>query len=57
MDVELVSELGLERYAQFFLDNEIDERSSPHLTAGDLKKMGVMAIGHRRVPRPPARPG
>ncbi len=44
-----LGELGLERYAQAFLDNEVDARSLPHLTADDLKEMGVMAIGHRRL--------
>ena len=42
-------ELGLERYEQAFQDNEVDARSLPHLTADDLKEMGVTAIGHRRL--------
>ena len=42
-------ELGLERYVQAFQDNEVDARSLPHLTAEDLKEMGVTAIGHRRL--------
>ena len=42
-------ELGLERYEEAFQDNEVDARSLPHLTAEDLKEMGVMAIGHRRL--------
>jgi class 3 adenylate cyclase/tetratricopeptide (TPR) repeat protein len=42
-------ELGLERYEQAFQDNEVDARSLPHLTAEDLKDMGVTAIGHRRL--------
>jgi class 3 adenylate cyclase len=41
--------LGLERYVQAFQDNEIDARSLPHLTADDLKELGVTAIGHRRL--------
>jgi class 3 adenylate cyclase/predicted ATPase len=42
-------ELGLERYLQAFQDNEVDARSLAHLTADDLKEMGVTAIGHRRL--------
>jgi class 3 adenylate cyclase/predicted ATPase len=42
-------ELGLGRYVQAFQDNEVDARSLPHLTAEDLKEMGVTAIGHRRL--------
>jgi class 3 adenylate cyclase/pimeloyl-ACP methyl ester carboxylesterase len=41
--------LGLERYVQAFQDNEVDSRSLPHLTADDLKELGVTAIGHRRL--------
>ena len=40
--------LGLERYRQAFLDHEVDALSLPHLTADDLKEIGVTAIGHRR---------
>jgi SAM domain (Sterile alpha motif) len=40
---------GLERYEQAFQNNEVDARSLPHLTADDLKEMGVTAIGHRRL--------
>jgi class 3 adenylate cyclase/predicted ATPase len=42
-------DLGLERYEQAFQDNEVTARSLPHLTADDLKEMGVTAIGHRRL--------
>ena len=42
-------ELGLEQYVQAFQDNEVDARSLPHLTAEDLKEIGVTAIGHRRL--------
>jgi class 3 adenylate cyclase/predicted ATPase len=44
-----LQELGLGRYEQAFRENEIDARSLPHLTADDLKDMGVTAIGHRRL--------
>src|SRR5580693_7313855 len=40
--------LGLERYEQAFLDNEIDEGVLPSLTAEDLKALGVTLVGHRR---------
>ena len=40
--------LGLERYRQAFSDHEVDALSLPHLTADDLKEIGVTAIGHRR---------
>jgi class 3 adenylate cyclase/predicted ATPase len=42
-------DLGLERYEPAFRENEVDARSLPHLTAEDLKEMGVGAIGHRRL--------
>jgi len=41
--------LGLERYEQAFLDNEINERVLPKLTAEDLKDLGVTLVGHRRL--------
>jgi hypothetical protein len=40
--------LGLERYAAGFRENEIDETVLPHLTAEDLKDIGVGPVGHRR---------
>src|SRR6476660_284847 len=40
--------LGLERYAVAFRENEIDETVLQRLTAEDLKDIGVRAIGHRR---------
>jgi SAM domain (Sterile alpha motif) len=49
VDIEAwLAELGLERYAQAFRENEIDARSLPHLTGDDLRELGVTAIGHRR---------
>jgi class 3 adenylate cyclase len=41
--------LGLERYEQAFRKNEIDLRVLPELTADDLKELGIVAIGHRRL--------
>jgi predicted ATPase/class 3 adenylate cyclase len=40
--------LGLEKYEAAFRENEIDESVLPNLTAGDLKDLGVTAVGHRR---------
>jgi class 3 adenylate cyclase/tetratricopeptide (TPR) repeat protein len=41
-------ELGLERYASAFRDNEIDAEILPKLIADDLRDIGVIAVGHRR---------
>jgi hypothetical protein len=41
--------LGLERYEQAFRDNEINESVLLKLTTEDLKEMGVIAVGHRRI--------
>src|ERR1700676_4507228 len=63
--------LGLDRYEQAFLDNEIDAEVLRELTADDLKDLGVNLVGHRRkllaaiaalgaemsVPAPTAAPG
>src|SRR5262245_27548934 len=40
--------LGLERYEQAFLDNDIDAGILPRLTADDLIAIGVTSVGHRR---------
>jgi hypothetical protein len=40
--------LGLEQYEDAFRDNEIDWKVLPSLTAGDLKEIGVVPVGHRR---------
>jgi hypothetical protein len=39
--------LGLERYAQAFRENEIDETVLASLTHETLKELGVTAVGHR----------
>jgi class 3 adenylate cyclase len=41
--------LGLERYEQAFRDNEINWAVLPKLTADDLRDIGVVAVGHRRM--------
>jgi class 3 adenylate cyclase/predicted ATPase len=40
--------LGLERYEQAFIDNDIDAEILPSLTGEDLTGLGVNSIGHRR---------
>jgi class 3 adenylate cyclase/predicted ATPase len=42
-------ELGLERYEESFRENQIDARSLPHLTAEDLRELGVVTVGNRRL--------
>src|SRR5215472_2329092 len=41
--------LGLERYEQAFRDNEINESVLLKLTTEDLKELGVIPVGHRRI--------
>jgi class 3 adenylate cyclase/predicted ATPase len=40
--------LGLERYEAAFLGNDIGPEILRHLTADDLKELGVATVGHRR---------
>ena len=42
-------DLGLERYAQAFRANEINESVLQKLTTEDLKELGVAAVAHRRI--------
>ena len=41
--------LGLEQYESAFRANEIDERVLASLTSEDLREIGVVPIGHRRL--------
>jgi class 3 adenylate cyclase/predicted ATPase len=41
--------LGLEEYEVVFRENKISEKVLPKLTAEDLKELGVVALGHRRI--------
>src|SRR5919199_212143 len=41
--------LGLGQYEQAFRDNDIDARVLPGLTADDLREIGVVSVGHRRL--------
>ncbi|HYI06548.1 MAG TPA: AAA family ATPase, partial [Reyranella sp.] len=40
--------LGLGRYVQAFADHSVDAEVLQHLTAEDLREIGVVAVGHRR---------
>src|SRR5712672_3778977 len=40
--------LGLEQYAQLFLENDIDGEILYGMTAEDLKELGISSFGHRR---------
>jgi len=49
MDVGVwLRSLGLGQYEEKFRDNKIDADVLPHLTADDLKGLGVITIGDRR---------
>jgi len=41
-------DLGLERYEAAFRENDVSAEVLFHLTAEDLKELGVAAVGHRR---------
>ena len=43
-----LKQIGFERYEAAFRDNGIDEAVLPHLTAEDLKEIGVATVGDRR---------
>ncbi len=45
---EWLVELGLENYAESFVENDVDFRALPHLDQEDLKELGV-SLGHRKV--------
>jgi class 3 adenylate cyclase/tetratricopeptide (TPR) repeat protein len=48
MDVaDWLRALGLEQYHAVFLEHEITPAMLPRLSAGDLEKMGVVAVGHQ----------
>jgi hypothetical protein len=46
--VAWLTDLGLERYAEQFAANEIDEKTLRELSGDDLKELGVSALGHRK---------
>ena len=41
--------LGLGQYAASFLEHEVEPEILPELCDGDLKEMGVAALGHRKT--------
>jgi class 3 adenylate cyclase/tetratricopeptide (TPR) repeat protein len=41
-------QLGLGKYADAFVENDVDVRALPHLTEADLRELGV-SLGHRRI--------
>ena len=50
MDVMVwLRSLGLGQYEAVFRQNDIDETVLPNLTAEDLKELGVVSLGHRRM--------
>jgi class 3 adenylate cyclase/predicted ATPase len=50
MDIaEWLRDLDLEQYADAFRDNKIDDKILTKLTSEDLKEIGVVVIGHRRL--------
>ena len=44
---EWLHSLGLDQYAQVFVDNDIDLEVIPNLSEQDLEKLGV-SMGHRK---------
>ena len=49
MDVaDWLRALGLERYEAAFRENDVSAEVLRHLTADDLKELGVTSVGHRR---------
>lgn len=49
MDVaRWLKDLGLEQYAAAFRDNDVTPDVLPHLSADDLRDLGVSSVGHRR---------
>ena len=49
MDVtDWLRSLGLEQYAPAFEQNHISPQLLPHLTADDLRELGIASVGHRR---------
>ena len=49
MDVaDWLRDLGLEQYEAAFRENDVNAEVLCHLTAEDLKELGVSTVGHRR---------
>jgi class 3 adenylate cyclase len=43
-----LSQLGLSKYMDAFVQNDVDLRALPHITAADLQELGV-SLGHRKI--------
>jgi class 3 adenylate cyclase/tetratricopeptide (TPR) repeat protein len=43
-----LSQLGLGKYAEVFVRNDVDLRALPHVTEADLQELGV-SLGHRKI--------
>jgi class 3 adenylate cyclase/tetratricopeptide (TPR) repeat protein len=43
-----LSQLGLGKYIEAFVENDIDLRALPHITEADLQGLGV-SLGHRKI--------
>ena len=43
-----LSQLGLGKYVEAFVQNDVDLRALPHITEADLQELGV-SLGHRKI--------
>jgi class 3 adenylate cyclase/tetratricopeptide (TPR) repeat protein len=43
-----LSQLGLGKYIEAFVQNDVDLRALPHITEADLQELGV-SLGHRKI--------
>src|SRR3954469_1660154 len=43
-----LSQLGLDKYSEAFVQNDVDLRALPHVTEADLQELGV-SLGHRKI--------
>lgn len=43
-----LSQLGLGKYTETFVQNDVDLRALPHITQADLRELGV-SLGHRKI--------
>ena len=41
-------QIGLEQYVQLFAEQDISAEVLPHLTAEDIKDLGIAVVGRRR---------
>ena len=43
-----LSQLGLSKYMEAFVQNDVDLRALSHVTEADLRELGV-SLGHRKI--------